>query len=62
MVEWHCFDAENNIVAGGKTLKLQTARDMCKDLYKQLKASDKSIYVKPNNKLTRKRYGTSKTA
>lgn len=62
IIEWHCIDEENNILATGKTLSLLTAKAMCKDVYKQIKANDKNVYVKPNNKLTRKRYAASKTA
>lgn len=62
VVEWYCVDEDNVVVASGKTVKLTTAKAQCKEYFKQLKANDKNIYFKPNNKLTRKRYAASKTA
>jgi hypothetical protein len=57
IIEWFCKKLDDDtIIAEGKTLKITVAKNACKDVFKQLKAADKSIYVKPNNKLTRKRY------
>ena len=56
IIEWHVKRNEE-IIAEGKTTKITVAKNACKEIYKQLKQDDKNIYVKSNNKLTRKRYG-----
>lgn len=57
IVVWKCIAENNEIVAEGKTVKLTTAKNACKEVFKQLKANDKNIYInKTTGKLTRKRY------
>lgn len=62
IVEWRCIDGESNIINEGKTVLMSTAKSLCQGVYKELKANDKSIYVKANGKLTRRRYAASRTA
>lgn len=63
IIEWFCKNLDDDsIVAEGKTVKMSVAKSACRELFDKLKANDKAIYVKPNNKLTRKRYATSNAA
>jgi pantothenate kinase len=56
IVEWRCIDSDDNVIAEGKTVLVSTAKNLCKDVYKQVKSADQSIYVKSNGKLTKSRY------
>lgn len=56
IIEWY-VKVDDAIIAEGKTTKIGVAKNACKEIYEQLKQDDKNIYVKSNNKLTRKCYG-----
>lgn len=51
VVEWRCQDAENNVVAEGRSIRLTAAKDQCNDFYKKLKAERKGVFIKKNGKL-----------
>ena len=56
VVKWSCVDSEGIILDEGGTVTISTAKSLCKEIYKKLKTEDKSIYVKPSGRLTRKKY------
>lgn len=56
IIEWSVRRGDE-LIAEGKTIKMSVAKSACKEIYTRLKREDKNIYVKSNNKLTRKRYG-----
>lgn len=49
--DWFVFKDEQ-VVHKGSSAKLGAAKLLCKDLYKQYKAENKTVKVKANGKLT----------
>ena len=56
VVKWSVMDEDGNYVDKGGTVTITAAKAKCKALFQELKANDKSIYIKNNGKLTRKKY------
>lgn len=56
VVRWSVMDEDGSYIDEGGTVTITAAKAKCKVIYQQLKAHDKSIYIKNNGKLTRKKY------
>ena len=54
VITWSCTDKDSNVIAEGKTIKMAAAKSACKEIYKQLKQTHKSVRVKANGKLVYK--------